>query len=329
MTTVTDLECSVCGRRYELSGATMRCACGGALLVRYDLELAQRSWSREWIHNGPHGMWRYTPLLPARKPASVVSLGEGMTPLVRLRRSEGNLWIKDEGLNPTGSFEARGMACAISMASEFGTRAAALEAGGDAARAFAAYTAAAGISAHIALAPGAARSDVLECQAFGALIVLAGEAGTLPDLYRIEGYKTIGYELAEQLSWRPPDVIVCPRGSSLVQAAMAKGFDELDALGWIAGARPRMIEPGPEDAADAIGTGLKLAAEEGVFAAPEGAACLAAVRRLLAAGTIEAGARVVVLNPAAGSKRLETYAKRFASPTASEADKLGGLITPR
>ena len=150
MTTLTHLECSRCGSAYDPAAGRGLCACGGPLLARYDLDAARTGWSRDWIANAPATMWRYAPVLPVRKPPSIVSLGEGMTPLIHARRlgerlGAAGLWIKDEGLNPTGSLKARGFSCAVSMAVELGIPKVAVRSGGNAASALAAYAAAAAI----------------------------------------------------------------------------------------------------------------------------------------------------------------------------------------
>ena len=408
MTTLTHLECSVCAARFEPGRVYNLCSCGGPLLVRYDLELARRSWNREWVRSGPSSMWRYAPVLPVRNPASVVSLGEGMTPLIRARRvgrrlGASNLWIKDEGLNPTGSFKARGLSCAISMAVELGIKKVAIPSAGNAASALAAYAAAAGLEAHIFLPSDVPQSNYLECLAFGARVTLvdglisdcaklvaAGAAregwfdmSTLKEPYRIEGKKTMGYELAEQFNWELPEAIVYPTGGGVGLIGMWKAFEEMEALGWISSRRPKMIAVQAEgcqpvveafergDArcrffenastvaaglrvpkplgdflilnalrvsggtavavseADLLDAGVELASEEGIFAAPEGAACVAALRKLLAEGFLRPEERIAVYNTGAGLKYLEVYSTRFPRHAASEPDKLGGLITPR
>ncbi len=181
MTTLTHLECSLCSRTFEPGKIRSLCECGGVLLARYDLENARLGWSREWLGNSPTSMWRYMPLLPVAEPASIVSLGEGMTPLIRARRlgealGVTNLWIKDEGVNPTGSSEARSFSCAVSLEAAMGTRKFAIAASGDAAAACAAYAAAAGIQAEVSLPDDAPQADFLTCMASGARTTLAGEA---------------------------------------------------------------------------------------------------------------------------------------------------------
>src|SRR4029079_8448968 len=198
--------------------------------------------------------------------ASVVTLGEGWTPLVRTKRlgariGAEQLWVKDEGLNPTASFKARGLSCAISMAVELGIRKVAIPSAGNAASAMAAYAAAAGIESHIFMPQDVRQSNYIECKAFGskvtlvdglisdcAKIVNAGretegwfDVSTLKEPYRIEGKKTMGYELAEQMGWELPDVIFYPTGGGVGIIGMWKAFEEMEALGWIGSRRPKMI----------------------------------------------------------------------------------------
>lgn len=408
MTTLTHLECSLCGKRHDADRPQNLCSCGGPLLARYDLETARRSWNREWIKAGPSSLWRYAPVLPVRKPASIVSLGEGMTPLLKADRigarlGARNLWIKDEGINPTGSFKARGLSCAISMAVELGVGAVAIPSAGNAASALAAYAAAAGLEAHIFMPRDVPQANYIECRAFGAEVTLvdglisdcaklaaAGaqshgwfDVSTLKEPYRVEGKKTMAYEVAEQFNWTLPDVIFYPTGGGVGLIGMWKAFEEMEALGWVAGKRPKMIavqaagcqpvvrafERGErrsefwQDAstvaaglrvpkplgdflvldalrdsggtaiavsdAELMAAGLELAAKEGIFAAPEGAACIAALEKLLASGFLRPEERIVIFNTGAGLKYLEAYATRFPRAEASEQDKLGGLITPR
>jgi threonine synthase len=408
MTTVTHLECSLCGKKHDHKLPHNLCDCGGPLLVRYDLEQARKSWNREWIKNGPSTMWRYAPVLPVSKPNSIVSLGEGMTPLVRTNRlgnrlGARNLWVKDEGLNPTGSFKARGLSCAVSMIAELGLGKVAIPSAGNAASAMAAYAAAAGIQAHIFMPQDVPQSNYVECKAFGACVTLvqgnisdcakmvaAGkdregwfDVSTLKEPYRIEGKKTMGYELAEQMNWELPDAIFYPTGGGVGLIGMWKAFDEMEKLGWCGSKRPKMISvqaagcapvvraweqgkdrsefwEGAETVAaglrvpkplgdfliidalrksggtavaasddEIIDAGLELAALEGMFVAPEGAACIAALKKLLASGFLKPEEKIVIYNTGSGLKYLEAYGPRFPRNTASEQDKLGGVITPR
>ena len=176
MPKVTHLECSLCQRQYPPGEVAHLCSCGGPLLVRYDLEAIRKTWSPAQVREGPNNMWRYAPVLPAAEE-SIVSLGEGMTPLIRTRHSGArlgadNLLIKDEGLNPTGSFKARGMSCAVSMAVELGIRKIAIPSAGNAASALAAYAAAAGIEAHIFMPQDVPQANYIECKALGANVTL-------------------------------------------------------------------------------------------------------------------------------------------------------------
>ncbi len=408
MTTLTHLECSLCGKTYPAHQAHNLCECGGPLLVRYDLEAARNGWSREWIASGPSSMWRYAPVLPVSKPTSMISLGEGWTPLIRARHygaaiGAENLWVKDEGINPTGSFKARGLACCISMCHELGIRKVALGSAGNAASATAAYAAAAGIQAHIFMPKDVPQSNYIECKSFGAKVTLVDglisdcgrivverkeaegwfEINTLKEPFRIEGKKTMGYEVAEQFQWNLPDAIFYPTGGGVGLIGMWKAFDEMEALGWIGPKRPKMIvvqadgcapvvrafEQGVEhttfwENAMTVSSGLRvpkpigdflilravrasqgtcvavsdrasllagaqLASQEGIFAAPEGAACFAALDHLLKTGFLKPEEKIVVYNTGAGLKYLEAYSTLFPRTSESESDKLGGLITPR
>ena len=407
MNNLTHLECSLCKRKFEAGKVHNLCDCGGPLLVRYDLDKARQSWRRDDVAKGPNSMWRYSPLLPPR-PESIVSLGEGMTPLVRTPRlgarvGSGDLWVKDEGLNPTGSFKARGLSCAVSMAVELGIKKVAIPSAGNAASAMAAYAAAAGIESHIFMPQDVPQSNYIECKAFGskvtlvdglisdcAKIVNAGretegwfDVSTLKEPYRIEGKKTMGYELAEQMGWELPDVIFYPTGGGVGIIGMWKAFEEMEAMGWIGAKRPKMIAVQVEGCqpvvrafergearsqfwdnahtvasglrvpkplgdflileavrnsggtciavsdAELIDAGIQLATDEGMFVAPEGAACVSALEKLLAGGFLKSSERIVIYNTGAGLKYLEAYSTRFPRSSSGEQDKLGGLITPR
>ena len=313
-------------------------------------------------------MWRYAPLLPVRDATHIVSLGEGMTPMLKAARlgariGANDLWVKDEGLNPTGSFKARGLSCAISMCVELGLSKVAIASAGNAGSALAAYAAAAGIEAHIFMPRDVPQSNYIECRAYGAHVTLVDglisdcariiaerkdaegwfDISTLKEPYRIEGKKTMGYEVAEQFGWKLPDAIFYPTGGGVGLIGMWKAFDELEALGWISGQRPKMIavqaagcqpvvrafERGeakstfwenahtvaaglrvPKPLGDALslaavrasgGTAIavsdeelldasiELAATTGIFPAPEGGACVAALKKLLSERFSEAG----------------------------------------
>ncbi len=252
------LECSVCRAQLPANEAAALCACGGPLLVRYDLATIRHRWLRRDVCRGPANMWRYAPVLPPLAEQSV-TLGEGWTPLIRTRRlgvriGAESLWVKDEGQNPTASFKARGHACAISMCVELGIRKVSLRSSGNSAGALAAYAAAAGIEAHIFMPRTAPLANYLACVACGAHVTLLDDPssppapadgcfdlGTLQEPYRLEGNKTMGYEVAEQLDWEIPDAIVFPAGGGVGIAGIWKAFQEMELLGWIGGKRPKMI----------------------------------------------------------------------------------------
>jgi len=359
------------------------------------------------VAHGPSTMWRYAPLLPPANE-SVVSLGEGWTPLLRTRRlgarlGADQLWVKDEGVNPTGSFKARGLACAISMCVELGIRKVAIPSAGNAAGALAAYAGAAGLEAYIFLPRDVPESNYLESCAYGAKVTLVDglisdcarmvaecaaaegwyDVSTLKEPYRIEGKKTMGFEVAEQMDWELPDAIFYPTGGGVGMIGMWKAFQEMEQLGWIGSRRPKMIavqaegcqpivrameenEPRSrfwDDArtvasglrvpkplgdflvldavrksggtavavsdAEMLDAGARLASEEGIYAAPEGAACVAALEKLLASGFLKPADRIVIYNTGTGLKYAEAYGTRFPRNSAGEQDKLGGLITPR
>ncbi len=263
---MTRLECALCNKSYPAGTVQNLCTCGGPLLVRYDLDTLRGAWDRDTLAHGPNSMWRYAPALPVTRQASIISLGEGMTPLLRAptagaRIGANDLWIKDEGLNPTASFKARGLSCAISMCVELGIRKIAIPSAGNAASASAAYAAAAGIEAHIFMPQDVPQANFIECKAYGAHVTLVDglisdcakivaarkdaegwfDVSTLKEPYRIEGKKTMGYELAEQLGWELPDVIFYPTGGGVGLIGMWKAFAEMEALGWISSKRPKMI----------------------------------------------------------------------------------------
>ncbi len=401
-TCLTHLECSLCNKKFEAGRRWNLCDCGGPLLVRYDLARLKTEWRKESLATALNSMWRYAPALPVRAQTSIISLGEGMTPLLHLRRTNG-FWLKDEGMNPTGSFKARGLSCAVSMCVELGIKAIAIPSAGNAASALAAYTAAAGIEAHIYMPADVPQANFIECKAYGAKVTLVDglisdcgrivgekcktegwfDISTLKEPYRIEGKKTMGYELAEQMGWSLPDAILYPAGGGVGMIGMWKAFAEMEALGWIGSKRPKMIavqaegcqpivrafEQGAEASQfwegastvaaglrvpkplgdrltlaavresggtaiavsdrDLMDAGIRLASNDGVFAAPEGAACVAVAERLVRDGFLKTEDQVVIYNTGSGLKYLEAYSVRFPRTAAGETDKLGGLITPR
>ncbi len=263
----THLECTLCGAGYESEQLhRLSPCCQRPLYARYNLEAVGRRLSRDDLTGRPSDLWRYAELLPVRDPAYAVRLGEGGTPLVespRLAAELGveRLWIKDEGQNPTASFKARGLCLAISRARELGVREVALPSAGNAGSATAAYAAAAGLVAHVVVPRDTPHPILEEIRALGADLELldglitdcgarvaegAREHGwfdlsTLKEPYRVEGKKTMGYEVAEQLGWRLPDAIVYPTGGGTGLVGMWKAFEEMERLGWIGPQRPKMI----------------------------------------------------------------------------------------
>ena len=384
---VTYLECGACGLRHEAQRLHNLCTqCGKPLLVRYDFERAGRSLTKESLKQRNPDLWRYREVLPVERDENIVSLGEGFTPLLRAMRLGGQLglnelYIKDEGQNPTQSFKARGMTAAVSMAKELGVQKLAVPSAGNAAGALAAYAARAGMEAHIFMPKDTPRANVIECEQTGAHVTLmdglitdcGAEVGrrkeaegwfdvsTLKEPYRIEGKKTMGYELAEQFDWRLPDVIIYPTGGGTGLIGMWKAFDEMEQMGWTDRKRPRMVtvqaagcapivrafEEGKRFAdefqnAHTTASGLRvpkaigdfliidalrasggtaiavtddeliaatkeIGSAEGIFCAPEGAACLPALRKLMNDGSVKADERVVLFNTGSGVKYLESF----------------------
>lgn len=267
MSYIDHLHCPRCGQTASPNAVTNLCsACQGPLLVRYDLEKARQSWDRDALKGRPSTLWRYRELLPVLEERNIVSLGEGMTPLVPLARLGAelglqDLWLKDEGILPTGTFKARGAAVGISKAKELGITEVAMPTNGNAGGAWAAYGARAGIQVHLVMPTDAPAMSVLEATAVGAdakmvrgLISDAGqiiakacktygwfEAATLKEPYRIEGKKTMGYEIAEQFGWELPDAILYPTGGGVGLIGIYKAFLELEALGWIKRPFPKLI----------------------------------------------------------------------------------------
>ena len=263
-TYVTHLECSLTGRSYPAGEVHGLSEAGRPLLVRYDLDAIASSLTRETLAGRPDGFWRYRELLPVRMAGNRISLGEVTTPLVSLSgagEGNGELLVKDEGRLPTGSFKARGLALAVSMARELGLRRLAMPTNGNAGAALAAYAARAGIESVVFCPDDTPEINLSEIELQGATtwrvdgliddcgrIVreLADDEGwfdvsTLKEPYRIEGKKTMGLELAEQLGWTLPDVILYPTGGGTGLIGMWKAFAELRAIGWLEGKLPRMV----------------------------------------------------------------------------------------
>ncbi len=404
---ISGIDCSLCNKHYAPGELLNLCECGGPLLVRYDLKAIGVSSGRELVNGAISNMWRYERVLPT-SAAEAVTLEEGWTPLTKVQRlakelGAEDLWLKDEGRNPTDSFKARGLSLAVTMAKQLGVTKLAIPSAGNAASALAAYAAAAGMEAHIFMPRDVPQANFIECKAYGAHVTLVDglisdcgrivaerkaaegwfEVSTLKEPYRIEGKKTMGYEVAEQFSWQLPDAILYPCGGGVGLIGMWKAFAEIETLGIIGSKRPKMIAvqaagcapmtkafqsgavhsefwndaytvasglrvPKPlgdflilnavrdsngtvisisdEDLLDA---GIALAEREGIFAAPEGGACVAAVGQLLKSGFLKRNERIVIYNTGSGLKYLEAYSTRYPRQGASEQDKLGGLITPR
>ncbi len=262
-TFVTHLECSMTGEHYPADQLHGLSRAGRPLLVRYDLDGVRRALPRAALAERPQTLWRYRELLPVRRPENVVSLGEIVTPLIALPRlgQTGELLVKDEGRLPTGSFKARGLVMAVSMAKELGVTSMAMPTNGNAGAAMAAYCARAGMAATVFCPDDTPAVNVREIAMQGAEVYLVdgliddcgklvaeGEkalgwfnCSTLREPYRIEGKKTMGIELAEQLGWEMPDVIFYPTGGGTGIIGMWKAFDELEAIGWIGSKRPRMV----------------------------------------------------------------------------------------
>ena len=266
-TFVTHLECSLTGERYPADTLQTLSRAGRPLLVCYDLDGVHRALPREALTTRPQTLWRYRELLPVRRPDNVVSLGEVVTPLISLPRiadrlaKGGEILVKDEGRLPTGSFKARGLALAVSMAKELGVATMAMPTNGNAGAAMAAYCARAGIKSYVFCPDDTPAVNIQEIAMQGAKVFLVdgliddcgrlvGEGerevgwfncSTLREPYRIEGKKTMGIELAEQLDWQLPDVIFYPTGGGTGIIGMWKAFAELEAIGWIGPERPRMV----------------------------------------------------------------------------------------
>lgn len=384
----THLECALCGLRHEAKVLQNLCVeCGKPLLVRYDLEKAGQTLSVDVLKTREPTLWRYREVLPVENDDNIVSLREGWTPLFLADKLAAtlsirlNLFIKDEGQNPTQSFKARGMTAAISMAKELGVKKVAVPSAGNAASALAAYAAKAGMEAFIFMPSDTPRANIVECEQTGARVTLVDglitdcgkivaerkdaegwyDLSTLKEPYRVEGKKTMGYELAEQLGWSLPDVIIYPTGGGTGLIGMWKAFDEMEQIGWIGSNRPRMISVQAESCAPIVrafengerfadefenaatlASGLRvpraigdflildairasggaavsvtdneliaavkeIGAATGIFAAPEGAACLPALRKLIDLGSVNEGERIVIFNTGSGVKYVEAF----------------------
>ena len=390
MTFAQEIVCPRCQKRFALSQLLNLCPCGSPLLVRYDLTNARAQFRPSLLSGRIASLWRYREILPLRHGADWVSLGEGLTPLLEaktLAREVGvkRVWIKDEAQNPTGSFKDRGLCLAITMAKELGVKKVAIPSAGNAGGSLSAYAARAGIEAHVFMPRDTPIANQIEAQQYGAKLTLVDglindcgrliaekksaegwfDLSTLKEPYRVEGKKTMGYEIAEQLDWNLPDVIIYPTGGGTGLIGMWKAFQEMEELGWIDSKRPRMVsvqasgcapivrafDAGQESAepwqnAQTIASGLRVPAavadflmlralressgtalsvsddamlaeiprvgrSEGIFFCPEGAACVAALRRLTENRWIKPSEEVVIFNTASGLKYLDVLQRRL------------------
>jgi len=266
--TLQHLLCSICGKIHEPHDIQNVCrSCGKILLSVYDLKAARDTWKKEDVASQGDSFWKYLPVLPIRSPSSIVSLGERITPMLRLRSVEQEtdiqtVWVKDEAFMPTGSFKARGLGMAVTRAAELGVTHICIPSAGNAAGACAAYAARAGLGCTIVVPEDTPSSNIEESRVYGAdvrtvkgTISDAGkhlqglrkdhpewfDVSTFKEPYRLEGKKTMGYELAEQFAWNLPDVIIYPTGGGTGLVGMWKAFDEMEQLGWIGSKRPRMV----------------------------------------------------------------------------------------
>lgn len=405
MSFLQSLECSQCSRRFDAGELHHLCPdCKRPLLARYDLAAAARAISLEpdRLAQRARNVWRFLELQPVRDLRHCLTLGEGGTPLVEatrlmasiadmrrdvatagMRSGSCHLYIKDESMNPTASFKARGMAVAVARARELGVRAVTVPSAGNAGCALAAYAARAGMEAHVYMPADVPANFIAQCRAFGAsvhlvdgLITDCGRASlvdaerfgrfdlsTLKEPYRLEGKKTLGYEVAEQMGWSLPDVIVYPTGGGTGLVGMWKAFDEMETMGWIDARRPRMVSvqstgcapivrafdrgektATPWEGAKTVADGLRvpaavgdvlmldavrksggtavavsdeelmegantMARTEGILAAPEGGATVAAFRVLRERGWIRDGERVVLFNTGSALSYAHLWAR--------------------
>ncbi len=401
MARITHLECTKCGQR--LSADTPQTVCpqdGGVLYARYDLNAIKATLSPGQLTGRACTMWRYAEVLPEAEP---VSLGEGFTPMLPSREYP-NVYIKDEGLNPTGSFKARGLSAAVTMAKHYGLKKLAIPSAGNAAGALAAYAAAAGIEAYIFMPKDVPMANRIESEYYGAHVTLVDglisdcarmvgerkqiegwfDVSTLKEPFRLEGKKTMGYEVAEQLGWRMPQGIIYPTGGGVGMIGMWKAFDEMEQLGWVGPKRPKMVvvqsagcapivkawdegkaaaEMWANAATKAAGlrvpkaygdylildilrksrgtavavTDLEImdalhqwARVEGIFAAPEGAAALAANRKLRENGFFDSQDTVVLFNTGTGLKYLDALdcAQQRSRKDLPTSRQIAGIIGP-
>jgi threonine synthase len=266
MTFAKEIVCSRCDNRFRLNQLLNLCSCGAPLMVRYDLEKASAALTKSSFQSRGANLWRYRELLPVEDDANVVSLGEGFTPLLEAKTlaqelSLRRVWIKDEAQNPTGSFKDRGLCLAVSRAKELAVKKIAIPSAGNAGGSLSAYAARAGIEANVFMPKDTPAANQIEVRQYGARLTLVDglindcgriiaerkaaegwfDVSTLKEPYRVEGKKTMGYEIAEQLNWKLPDVIIYPTGGGTGLIGMWKAFAEMEEMGWIGKDRPRMV----------------------------------------------------------------------------------------
>jgi threonine synthase len=398
---IAHLECTKCGASIDADRPQTVCPKdGGVLYVRYKLSALKPKFTPASLVGRTPTMWRYAEVLPEAAP---VTLGEGFTPMLPSREFP-NVYIKDEGLNPTGSFKARGMSAAVTMAKAYGLKKLAAPSAGNAASALAAYAAAAGLQAYLFMPKDVPLANRVECDSYGANVTLVDglisdcarmlaerkekegwfDMSTLKEPFRVEGKKTMGYEVAEQLGWRMPQGIIYPTGGGVGLIGMWKAFEEMQDLGWIGAERPQMIavqaagcapivkawddaKPTAElwSNAATLAAGLRVpkaygdylildilkksggialavtddeimdalrqwARVEGTFAAPEGAAALAAYRKLRANTFFGPDDTVVLFNTGSGLKYLDVIEsqKKSEHQLAPASRQIGGIIGP-
>jgi threonine synthase len=395
------LECTKCGAQIRADSPQTICPKdGGVLYVRYDLGALKKSLKTSSLAGRTPSMWRYAEVMPG---AESVSLGEGFTPMLASKEFP-KVYIKDEGLNPTGSFKARGLSAAVTMAKAYGLKKLAIPSAGNAASALAAYAAKADIEAHIFMPKDVPLANRVECESYGAKVTLVNglisdcakmvaerkdregwfDVSTLKEPFRVEGKKTMGYEVAEQLGWRLPQGIIYPTGGGVGLIGMWKAFDEMEQLGWIGSERPQMVvvqssgcapipkawDEGKTSAefwpnASTLAAGLRVpkaygdylildilnksggvalavtddeimdalrhwAQVEGIFAAPEGAAALAAYRKLHDSLFFEPDDTVVLFNTGSGLKYLDVIDRASGGARTEQlaSRQIGGIIGP-
>jgi len=401
MAPITHLECTKCGALTSSQEPQTVCPQdGGVLYVRYDLAALKPAVSPAKLSGRVATMWRYAEVLPEAKP---VSLGEGFTPMLP-SCEYANVFIKDEGQNPTGSFKARGLSAAVTMAKAYGLKDLAIPSAGNAASALAAYSAAAGLRAHIFMPRDVPLANRVECESYGAQVTLVDglisdcaclvaersqkegwfDVSTLKEPFRLEGKKTMGYEVVEQLGWRVPQGIIYPTGGGVGLIGMGKAFDEMQELGWIGPERPHMVAVQAAGCAPVVkawdegktatefwrdastlAAGLRVpsaygdylilellkrtggvalavtdqeimealqhwAQVEGIFAAPEGAAALAAYRKLRASGFFSPDDTVVLFNTGSGLKYLDVIeaTRQPVKASLTTSRQIAGIIGP-